>query len=55
LEVLDAAGVADRLGFTAAWVYAETGAGRVPHICVGPLLPLPAVEHERRLREQEHR
>ncbi len=34
-ELLDAVGVAQWLGVTPAWVYAETRAGRLPHICVG--------------------
>lgn len=33
--LLDAAGVAEWLGMTPAWVYAETRAGRIPHIELG--------------------
>ena len=34
-ELLDALRVAEWLGVTAAWVYAETRAGRIPHIALG--------------------
>lgn len=33
--LLDAAGVADLLGVPTSWVYAETRAGRLPHVRVG--------------------
>lgn len=33
--LLDAHGVAQRLGVTTAWVYAETRADRIPHISIG--------------------
>ncbi|WP_367401261.1 helix-turn-helix domain-containing protein [Paraconexibacter antarcticus] len=33
--LLDAAGVADLLGVPQSWVYAETRAGRLPHVRVG--------------------
>ena len=32
---MDAVGVAEWLGVTPAWVYAETRAGRIPHIELG--------------------
>jgi excisionase family DNA binding protein len=33
--LLDAAGVAELLGVPTSWVYAETRAGRLPHVRVG--------------------
>lgn len=35
LELLDAGQVAQLLGVTKSWVYAETRAGRMPHIVMG--------------------
>lgn len=34
-ELLDAAGVADWLAVTTAWVYAQTRAGRIPCVRLG--------------------
>ncbi len=34
-RLLTAQEVADRLGVTAAWVWAQTRAGRIPHVQLG--------------------
>jgi excisionase family DNA binding protein len=34
--LLDAEGVAVKLGVTKRWVYAETRASRIPHVRLGP-------------------
>ncbi len=54
-ELLDAVGVAAWLGVTPAWVYAETRAGRLPHICVGRYYRYRPSSIEAWLREQERR
>ena len=54
-ELLDAAGVAAWLGVTTAWVYAETRAGRLPHIPVGRYYRYRPSSIEDWLKEQEHR
>lgn len=36
VRVLTAAEVAHKLGTTTRWVYAETRAGRIPHVRLGP-------------------
>ena len=48
-------GVAAWLGVTPAWVYAETRAGRLPHICVGRYYRYRPSSIESWLREQERR
>ena len=53
--LLDAHGVARWLGVTPAWVYAETRAGRLPHICVGRYYRYRPSSIETWLREQERR
>ena len=35
-RLLDAGDVAAKLGVTKRWVYAETRAGRIPHVRLGP-------------------
>ena len=35
MELLDAQAVADMLGMTKDWVYAEARAGRIPHVKLG--------------------
>jgi excisionase family DNA binding protein len=35
-RLLEARDVADLLGVTTKWVYAETRAGRIPHVRLGP-------------------
>lgn len=35
LELLNAGQVAELLGVTKSWVYAETRAGRLPHVVMG--------------------
>jgi predicted DNA-binding transcriptional regulator AlpA len=52
--LLDAAGVGEWLGMTTAWVYAETRAGRLPHISIGRYYRYRPSSIERWLHEQEH-
>lgn len=54
-ELLDAHGVAQWLGVTTAWVYAETRADRIPHISIGRYYRYRPSSIEAWLREQEHR
>jgi excisionase family DNA binding protein len=54
-ELLDAVGVAAWLGVTPGWVYAETRAGRLPHISVGRYYRYRPSSIEQWLRDQEHR
>jgi excisionase family DNA binding protein len=54
-ELLVASEVAEMLRVTTAWVYAETRAGRLPHIRVGRYYRYWPSSIERWLRDQEHR
>ncbi|MCW2983623.1 MAG: DNA-binding protein [Conexibacter sp.] len=51
--LLEAADVAGWLGVTVAWVYAETRAGRLPHIAVGRFYRYRRTSIERWLQEHE--
>ena len=53
--LLDAHGVARWLGVTPAWVYAETRAGRLPHITVGRYYRYRPSSIEQWLKDQEQK
>jgi excisionase family DNA binding protein len=53
-RLLTADEVADWLAVTTAWVYAETRAGRLPHISVGRYYRYWPSSIEGWLRQQEH-
>ncbi|HMS72283.1 MAG TPA: helix-turn-helix domain-containing protein [Baekduia sp.] len=53
--LLDAVAVGQWLGVTTSWVYAETRAGRLPHICVGRYYRYRPSSIEAWLCEQERR
>jgi excisionase family DNA binding protein len=51
--LLEAGDVAQWLGVTVSWVYAETRAGRIPHITVGRFYRYRRTSIERWLAEHE--
>jgi excisionase family DNA binding protein len=51
--LLEAGDVAQWLGVTVSWVYAETRAGRIPHITVGRFYRYRRTSIERWLEQHE--